>query len=136
MLVYAYRDDTADHASYRDWLEAAANSPEALGISELILSGFVRVVTHPRIFSVPTPLGEALEQAGSLLDAPAAVAARSGALHWEIFTRLCAESRATGNLVSDAYQAALAIEAGATFVTTDGDYSRFKGLRHMHPLGN
>ena len=37
--------------------------------------------------------------------------------HWGIFTDLCAEARAKGNLVQDAWFAALAIESGCEWVT-------------------
>jgi hypothetical protein len=57
-----------------------------------------------------------------------------GERHWEIFTRLCRGTDAKGNVVPDAYLAALAIEAGAEWVTTDRDYARFPGLRWRHPL--
>lgn len=57
-----------------------------------------------------------------------------GPRHWELFESLCRRVRARGNLVPDAYLAALAIEHGATWATTDRDYARFPGLRVVHPL--
>jgi len=54
--------------------------------------------------------------------------------HWSIFSRLCREGDATGNLVPDTYIAALAIESGAELITTDRDYARFPGLRWRHPF--
>jgi uncharacterized protein len=39
-----------------------------------------------------------------------------------------------GNLVADAYHAALAIETGSEWITTDRDFSRFSALRWRHPL--
>jgi hypothetical protein len=57
-----------------------------------------------------------------------------GPRHWGIFERLCRETRAKGNLVADAYLAALAIESGAEWVTTDRDYRSFSGLRIHDPL--
>jgi predicted nucleic acid-binding protein len=56
-----------------------------------------------------------------------------GARHWDIFTRLCRAAEARGNLVPDAYLAALAIESGSDWITTDRDYSRFPGLRWRPP---
>jgi predicted nucleic acid-binding protein len=38
------------------------------------------------------------------------------------------------DLVPDAYLAALAIESGSEWITTDRDFSRFPGLRWRHPL--
>jgi predicted nucleic acid-binding protein len=37
--------------------------------------------------------------------------------------------------VADAYHAALAIESGAEWVTTNRDFARFPGLHWRHPLG-
>jgi predicted nucleic acid-binding protein len=36
-------------------------------------------------------------------------------------------------MVSDAFDAALAIELGAEWITADRDYARFPGLRWRHP---
>ncbi len=134
MLVYAFREVAPDHIRYREWLTAAAESDEPFGISELVLSGFVRVATHPRIFSPPAPIERALEFATALKTQPNAVVISPGARHWEIFERLCVAVGAKGNLVADAYLAALAIESGSEWVTTDRDFSRFPGLRWRHPL--
>jgi toxin-antitoxin system PIN domain toxin len=118
----------------RLWLEAAVTGDEALGVSELVLSGFVRVATHPRVFSPPAPVGDALAFAGALRGQPNAVIVAPGQRHWEIFERLCRTAEARGNLVPDAYLAALAIESGCEWITTDRDFSRFSGLRWRHPL--
>lgn len=134
VLVYAHREETADHERYRSWLEDQMTSESAFGVSELVLTGFVRIVTHPRIFSTPTPMDLAIDAADTLRDRPNAVPISPGARHWSIFTRLCRAGGAKGNLVSDAYLAALAIESGSEWVTTDRDYARFPGLRWRHPL--
>lgn len=54
--------------------------------------------------------------------------------HWSLFVDLCTRTEARGNLVPDAWFAALAIESGCTWVTTDRDFARFPGLRWQHPL--
>ena len=99
-----------------------------------MLSGFVRVVTHPRIFKIPTPLDVALTFVEQIRGRPNAVLIAAGERHWDIFVRLCREAGARGNLVADAYLAAMAIESGCEWITTDRDYSRFDGLRWRHPL--
>ena len=99
-----------------------------------MLSGFVRVATHPRIFSPPAPIDEALAFANALRTQPNAVLLTSGPHHWEIFERLCLAAGAKGDLIADAYLAALAIETGSEWITTDRDFSRFDGLRWRHPL--
>lgn len=99
-----------------------------------MLSSFVRVVTHARIFPVPTPLATALAAADALRQQPNCVLLSPGPRHWEIFAGLCRSVGAKGNLVADAYLAALAIETGSEWITTDRDYSRFPELRWRHPL--
>jgi hypothetical protein len=59
---------------------------------------------------------------------------RPGPRHWSIFARFCREIGARGNLVPDAFLAALAIEAGCEIITCDRDFARFTGLRWRHPL--
>jgi toxin-antitoxin system PIN domain toxin len=134
VLVYAHREDAENHIAYREWLETVINADAAFAISELVLSGFVRVVTHPKVFVKPSPVGDALAFAGQLRDQPNCVLLQPGPRHWDIFRRLCLESGVKGNLVPDAYLAALAIESGSEWITTDRDFSRFKDLRWRYPL--
>jgi hypothetical protein len=134
VLVYAYREDAPGHEAYRHWLEDAVASHESFGVSELVLSGFLRVVTHPGVFTPATPVAEALGFVEALRGQPNCVRLAPGPRHWEIFSHLCRDADARGNLVQDAYLAALAIESGSEWVTTDRDYSRFPGLRWRHPL--
>ena len=135
VLVYAARLDVPDHERYRTWLDATIASPEPFGVSSMVLSGFVRVVTHPRIFETPTRPATAMEFANAMRAAPNAVPIEPGPRHWSVFERLCVDSGAKGNLVADAYFAALAIESGCEWITTDRDFARFAGLRWRHPLG-
>jgi uncharacterized protein len=134
VLVYAHRSDASGHAAYRAWLEDVINGDHAYGVSDLILSGFLRIVTHPRVFSPPSALAPALAFTELLRRQPNAVSITPGARHWDIFVNLCQTASAKGNLVPDAYLAALAIESGSEWITTDRDYSRFPGLKWRHPL--
>lgn len=104
-----------------------------LDTSDLVVSGFLRVVTHPRIFTPPTPLERALEFAEALRSQPHCIVLAPGERHWSIFTRLCRVGEARGNLVPDAYLAALAIESGSELATTDRDFARFEELDWRAP---
>ena len=134
VLVCAHREDAAHHAECRSGVESMVNGNEAFGLSELVLSGFVRVVTHPKVFAKPSPLAAALEFTKQLRSRPNCVPVAPGRRHWDIFCGLCTQAGAKGNLVPDAYLAAMAIESGCEWITTDRDFSRFKGLRWRHPL--
>lgn len=134
VLVYAHREDAPHHAACLRWLEQVINGSEAFGMSDLVLSGFLRVVTHPKVFARPSPLAYALEFCAQLRQRPQCVGVMPGPRHWAIFNALCGDAGTKGNLVADAYLAAMAIESGCEWVTTDRDYSRFEGLRWRHPL--
>ncbi|MGH9478031.1 MAG: type II toxin-antitoxin system VapC family toxin [Terriglobales bacterium] len=134
VLIFAYRPDSGGHVDYRGWLERQCVGAEPVGMSELVLAAFVRIVTNPRIFREPNELEEALAYAQALRQAPAAVRLAPGERHWSIFAGLCRAGQARGNLVADAYLAAMAIETGSAWVTTDRDFARFPGLRWRHPL--
>lgn len=84
--------------------------------------------------SRPGPVERALAFATALRSQPNAVPVTPGARHWEIFESLCMAVGAKGDLVPDAYLAALAIESGSEWITPDRDFSRFPGLRWRHPL--
>ncbi len=136
VLVYAHREDAPDHAAYRTWVEEIVNGNASWAFSEHVLSGFVRIVTHSRIFDPPSPLGTAMTFCHSLRMSPTSVKVSPGDRHWGIFERLCTSAGAKGNLIPDAYFAALAIESGCEWITTDRDFSRFPGLRWRHPLAD
>jgi toxin-antitoxin system PIN domain toxin len=136
VLVHAFREASPEHEAYRAWLSDILARDEPFALSELVLSGFVRVATHPRVFDPPAPVATALAFANALRSQPNAVVVAPGARHWEIFERLCTAAAAKGNLVADAYLAALAIEAGCEWITADRDFSRFPGLRWRHPLAD
>ena len=134
VLVYAFWEGSESHGRFRDWLEDALSTDEPFAVSELVLSGFLRVVTNWRVFKPAVPTEIALAFAEAVRGAPNAVAVAPGPRHWDVFRRLYKDSGAKGNLVADAYLAALAIESGCEWITTDRDYARFKSLRWRHPL--
>jgi len=134
VLVNAYREDAEDHDKYEEWLTQTLEGDEPFGLSDLVLSRFLRVVTNPRIYDDPSPIVDALIFVDQIRGAPNAVPISPGERHWEIFENLCRRPGIRGNLVPDAYFAALAIESGADWVTCDGDFARFPGLRWRHPL--
>ncbi len=134
VLVYAHRRDAPRHEEYRRWLEGVIAGDANYGVADLVLSGLLRIVTHSRIFNPPSSMPEALRFAHEVRDEPHCIVISPGARHWEIFTRLCQVAGVRGKLVPDAYLAALAIESGCEWITTDRDYSRFPGLHWRHPL--
>ena len=134
VLLYAFRDDSAEHARYRAWLEAVVSGEEAYGMSSQVLCSVARIATHRRIYVSPSRLEDALAFARVLLEQPHCTVVQPGERHFTIFEDLCRKATATGNLVQDAWFAALALESGCEWVTTDGDFARFPGLRWRRPF--
>jgi len=134
ILVSAHRADADRHCEIKSWLEVALSDPPGVAVSELALSGCLRVITHPKIFKKPTPLTHALDFLEDFRSREEVHLLGPGAGHWEIFADLCRRSDARGNLVPDAFHAALAIELGCEWVTLDRGFARFPGLKWRHPL--
>ena len=134
VLIYAFRSDAKEHEAYRAWLEDVVNGPSAYAIAPQVLAGVVRICTHPRILKQPSTLDDVLEFCDVLSEQPNASLVSPGERHWSIFESLCRQSRASGNLVQDAWFAALAIESGCEWITADRDYAKFDGLSWRTPV--
>ena len=136
VLVYAHREDTKEHQAYHDWLESVINSNVAYAYSDLVLSGFMRVVTHPKIFERPSSSETAIDFAQQIRMGGHAICLAPGRNHWELFLQCVQQISAQGNDIPDTYHAALAMEWDCTWVTTDKGFGCFKGLRTLHPLNS
>ena len=133
ILVHAFRADSQKHLQCHRWLDSLVNGNTRFGLSPQVLCGFLRIVTHPKVFAVPSALDEALNYCQILIDLPQCVAIQPADQHWRIFCELCTKADARGNLVPDAWFAALAIESGCEWITLDRDYTRFPGLNWRLP---
>ena len=133
ILVHAFRSDTSDHEMCRSWLDGVVNGDARYGMAPQVLSGVIRIITHPKVFAMPSRLEEAVRFCDLLLEQPHCLIIQPGERHWNIFKRLCAEADARGNLVPDAWFAALAIESGCEWITLDRDYARFPDLQWRLP---
>ncbi len=134
VLLYAFRPDAENHAAYRTWLEGVVSGEAAYGMSPQVLASVIRLATHPRVFARPDPVADVLAFIAVLMDQPHCQIVEPGPRHWDIFTGLCQRANAYGNLVQDAWLAALAIESGCEWITNDRDYARFEGLQWRTPF--
>jgi toxin-antitoxin system PIN domain toxin len=133
VLVSAMREDAPRHEVLKAYVEQLRRAPEPFGVSELVLSGVLRVLTHPRVFVPPTPAPVARAWVDALRATPNIVIVAPGPRHWDIFVGLLEKASAIGNLVADAWHAALAIEHGCEWISDDADFARFPGLRWRRP---
>jgi toxin-antitoxin system PIN domain toxin len=134
VLLYAFRRDSPRHADYRRWLEEAVNDDAPYGVAPQTLAALVRISTHKRIYVNPSSLAEALTFCRALTRPGHCTVVQPGPRHWQIFVTLCERARASGSLVQDAWFAAMAIESGCEWITTDREYARFPGLRWREPF--
>jgi hypothetical protein len=134
VLIYASNPDGPDYDRFRTWFEQILRGNSAFGVSDLVLSSFLRVVTNRRVFAMPSTPEAALDLVDQIRSRPNCVVIQPGPRHWEIFAGLVRQVKARGNLVPDAYLAALAIESGSEWITTDRDYARFPNLNWRHPF--
>ena len=119
--------DADRHVEVRAWLEEALAGAAGVAVSDLALSGCLRIITHRKIYKEPTPLAMALEYVEDFRSRAEVHILAPGQEHWRIFIDLCRKAEARGNLVPDAYHAALALEYGCDWVTLDRDFARFPG---------
>jgi toxin-antitoxin system PIN domain toxin len=134
VLVVAQRADLPDNDRYGQLLESWANGLEPVGVPDMVLSGFLRVVTNRRIFAEPTTSTEAWDYVERLLASPTVALLRAGERHVTHFRRLATDIEARGSDIADAYLAAYALDNNATFISADRGFARFSRLRWRHPL--
>jgi toxin-antitoxin system PIN domain toxin len=134
VLIEAFRPDAKMHKECSDWLEDVVNGPSAYGISPQVLSSVVRILTNRRALNPPQSLQTVLTFCNRLIEQPRSHMILPGPRHWEIFSNLCLEVDARGDLVADAWFAALAIESGCEWITLDRDFARFPRLRWRTPF--
>ncbi len=133
LWIPALRIGHPQHRSVIEWMSRVRADGELIGVSELALSGAVRLLTHPRVFDPPSDPETAMDACRNAVAAPGTRVVRPGERHWQIFDRLVRRAGARGNDVPDAYHAALAIEHGAALASFDRGLARFEGLRLIDP---
>jgi uncharacterized protein len=134
LLLFARDATSPRHEVARTWIEDVLTGPTRVGLPWVSLVAFVRIATHPRVYERPLSVADAWGQVEEWLDAPASWIPAPTEAHQLVLGGLLGEHQTTGNLVSDAHLAALAIEHGVELCSADSDFARFEGLRWRNPL--
>lgn len=134
LLVYAYNRADPQHLAAREWWEGAMNGHDPVALPWVVSSGFIRLMTHPRVLREPMDVVQATAHVASWLDQPCVVVIEPGKLFAKKFFRYLERLGSGGNLTTDAYLAALAVEHQAELHSTDTEFYRFEGLRWRDPL--
>ncbi|MEX0714279.1 MAG: type II toxin-antitoxin system VapC family toxin [Pirellulales bacterium] len=136
VLLYAVNRESAHHDAVRTWWEGALTSDEPVGLAWVVLLGFLRLATNPRVFVQPLSIDAAAERINAWLGHENVRVVGETEDHWTVLRWLLRESGTAGNLTTDAHLAALAITHGAVLGSCDADFGRFRGLRWENPLGS
>lgn len=134
VLVYAYRRESPLHERYAAWLADLVGGADEIGVTEGTLTGFLRIVTNPRVYADPAPTAEALTFVDALRRARRRRWLSVTEAVWTRFAGLVGSDRQVrGNLVPDAWLAALALAHGCRIATADRGFARFAGVDWFDP---
>lgn len=134
LLIYAHNDMAPGHDIARDWWESLLRGSERIGLPWIVVCGFLRLTTQRTFYESPLTPEHAADTVSDWFAVPNVMPLNPGTQHLAILRRLLVEAGIGGNLVSDAYIAALAVEHQAEVHSNDGDFARFSGLRWRNPL--
>lgn len=134
VLIYAFYEPAPEHAACAAWLNGVRAAGGDILLPATVLTGFLRIVTNSKIIARPPTTTHALSFVAALRSARGAREVTDEQSVWQSFAELVeADPQIRGNLVPDAYLAAVAISHGATVATHDRGYARFPGLRWFDP---
>ncbi|HEX4956108.1 MAG TPA: TA system VapC family ribonuclease toxin [Thermoanaerobaculia bacterium] len=136
VLVYAHREEAPEHEAAKDRLRELAEGDLPWALPVFCLGEFLRVTTHPRVFSPPSTLDQALSALDGLLESPMLRVLNPGARYPTWLDRLARQGDARGNLAFDAQIAAVCLENGVRrLLTLDRDFARFPEIE-IEPLAS
>ena len=134
ILLYAYDTHAPHHRRVHQWLSGRIEEGAVLGLPWVSMWAFLRIATNARLQRTPPPMEVCFRALRDLVSLPGASVGEPGPQHLGILEPVSREGQATGPRMTDAVLAALAVEYGATLVSTDRDFSRFRDLRWLNPL--
>jgi uncharacterized protein len=135
VLLYASDRASDRHERARRFVESCAAGPEILCLTWPTLMSYLRIATHPRIFSQPLSPAEALGNISALIGLPhvRALSELDGFL--DAYKHVTGEVPVRGNLVPDAHLVAILLQHGIrTLYTHDRDFRKFESLDVRDPF--
>jgi uncharacterized protein len=137
ILVYAHREDSPWHdVAYRK-IVGLAEGRTQWAIPWPCIHEFLSIVTHPRIYSPPTPIETAIDQVEAWLESPTLVMLSESTDYWLLFRSTLQDGRISGPQVHDARIVTICQQHGIRELwTADRDFGRFPSLVVRNPLIN
>ena len=134
LLLYAYDQSSPFHFKAAAWFEEIMSSPSPVVLLPAVVFGFVRISTHPRIFTNPLSVAEASAHVRSWMGRKQVRLHEMLPEDVEAALALLESAGTAGNLTTDAQIAAVALRLHAEVCTADLDFGRFQGVRFVNPL--
>jgi toxin-antitoxin system PIN domain toxin len=135
ILVYAHREDSPWHVAALACVTELAEGAGTWAIPWPCVHEFLAIVTHPRIYEPPTPLGAALDQVAAWIEAPGLVLLAESDGYWEALQRVAGAAEVAGPQLHDARVAALCRHHGVRELwSADRDFGRFRTVAVRNPL--
>jgi len=135
LLVYAHRVDSPWHERAQGVLRQLSEGNEAWAIPWPCVHEFLAIVTHPRIYEPPTPIGKALDQAEAWLESPSLMLLGESGSYWQRLKDVLGKGRIRGAQIHDGRVVALCQHHGVKELwSADRDFSRFRGIAARNPL--
>lgn len=133
LLVHAHNRDSPVHEAARRWWDGCLMGTEGVGLAWIVILGFIRITTHPRVLLRPLPVGEVLDRIESWLRLPHVHVPQPSNRHFPGLRENLERIGTAGNMTTDAHLATLAVQRGYVLYTTDTDFMRFPSLRWVNP---
>ncbi len=135
ILVYAHRQDSPFHTAALDTVATLGNGAAPWAIPWPCLHEFLGIVTHPRIYSPPTPIDTAFEFLDNWFESRSLLLLTEGDAYFTCLSRLAIRGKLAGPRIHDARIAAICLTQGVDVLyTADRDFSRVPELKTLNPL--
>jgi toxin-antitoxin system PIN domain toxin len=135
ILVYSHREDSSWHERALEVVTELAEGRSAWAIPWPCIWEFLAIATHPRIYSPPSSIEDALIQVERWIESPSLHLIGEGAGFFETLHATVRKAKVRGAAIHDARIAVICLRHGVTkLLTADRDFSRYPQLRLSNPL--
>ena len=135
VLLYASDKSSERHDLARRFLDSCAASPEVWCLAWPTLMSYLRIATHPGIFTAPLAPAEALANITALLALPQVRAVSELDGFVDAYEHVIGPAIVRGNLVPDAHVATILFQHGVrTLYSNDRDFLKFDSLELRDPF--
>ena len=135
VLLYASDEANPRYDEAIKFLQSRESDPELFCIAWSTVMAYVRISTHPSIFSKPPSPEDALGNVESLVGLPRVRVLSEGDDFLVMYREITNRIPVRGNLVPDAHLAALLLQHGVRKIyTADSDFRKFGFLKVINPF--